>query len=368
MGERIYILEEESLNKPMWFSQASSGIEGIAMRRKYGVSRIHSVEEIPDTINAIILIGDSKPWFIKQLGKIRARKARPIIIGGIPWEYGDDVSGSIYSIKTAIEQAVLYFHKYGRDNLALIDINERNSIDVQKEEAFIEIGKKYNLPLSQADVYSTDLSSVRSFDSFWKNIAKYNGVICSNDASGILVLQHAKDCGISVPDDLFVCGIGDMSLCRYSSPSLTSITRSYYEAGIQAFHIWRTLQQDDTGLSSIVTINSVQLKPRGSTAFLSFDDDVVKAQSEYINTTMGDYDRRTHRIRDIQNCLSACDMIDLEIILGVLRKESNEYISEKISASPGTVVYRLRKLYKAAHVSSKAEFANLFKDINLELE
>jgi len=69
-------------------------------------------------------------------------------------------------------------------------------------------------------------------------------VICSNDFSAAYIINYAKEHGIKVPEQLFVAGLGDIMLCRYTSPSLTSATRSYYEAGKQVFDIWRTLNQN----------------------------------------------------------------------------------------------------------------------------
>lgn len=53
--------------------------------------------------------------------------------------------------------------------------------------------------------------------------------------------------------------------------------------------------------------------------------------------------------------------MDMRIIRGMLRGDSVEKIAEEMFISVGTARYRLKKLYTAAAVNTKAEFVTLFE-------
>ena len=366
----VYYLREPSDNKPMWVNQSIDGLTEAAMKQKFTVLEAQDVDSVPEASGSVILIGHSRPWFTSRIAEARFAHLRPIMIGGIPSEYGEDVSGVIYDVSTAISNAVMYFHDAGRDRMALLNICYGNGIDVKKVEAFIDAGNRLGLGFSDADIFESRPDSLNPIDNFWKNVDKYDGAICANDACGVLVINTARTMDIRVPEDLFVCGMGDFHICLYSAPTLSSITRCYYEAGSIAFGIWKRFFTAGWGISSFVITTQSRLIPRGSTAFHPVPEERVRllgfADNDDAHDINLEYDMSIRRMRAIQNCLSSCDDIDLKIIFGVLRGESNEMISEKISVSSGTVAYRLRHIYKTARVETKAELERLFRSMSID--
>ena len=364
----VYYLKEPSDNKPMWVNQSIDGLAEAAMKQKFTVLEAMDVDAVPGASGSVILIGHSRPWFTSRIAEARSAHLRPIMIGGIPSEYGEDVSGVIYDVSTAISNAVMYFHDAGRDRIALLNICYGNSIDVKKLEAFIDAGNRLGLRFSDADIFESKPDSLNPIDNFWKNVDKYDGAICANDACGVLVLSTARSMGIKVPEDLFVCGMGDFHICQYSTPTLSSITRCYYEAGSLAFGIWKRFFTAGWGISSFVITTQSRMIPRGSTAFHPVPGEGISGFADSIDAhdINLDYDLSIRRMRAIQNCLSSCDDIDLKIIFGVLRGESNETISEKISVSSGTVAYRLKHIYSVAHVETKSELERLFRSMSID--
>ena len=166
-----------------------------------------------------------------------------------------------------------------------------------------------------------------------------------------------------------MAGLGDMSICRYTLPSLTSATRSYYEAGVQVYHIFRTLSQNPE-VESIVTTMRSSLKPRGSTANLPVVDlmsDESMSETEALDSIRPFVANGMGRIKDLEACLSQCDDRDLKIIAGVLQGNGNEMIAEALNCSVGTINYRLKNLYKAAGVTTKGELNELIRH-NLSTE
>lgn len=358
---RIFMMVEPNYATPFWFSQSIQGLQDLASKHKYSVVEIGNLSEVPGYANVIVVVGTNKGWVREALSGVKQSGKKPILIGGIPGIYGEDVSGTMYGGKTSMEEMVRYFHACRRDRIALVDINQNSSNDQTKCETFLSTAKTLGMNLSYKDIYYRGGISSNSTDTFLSKIKEYNGVIGSNDYVAAYILSYARENGINVPDDLFVAGLGDIMLCRYTSPSLTSATRSYYEAGQQVFRIWKILSMNPEVESVVSTMKSI-IKPRGSTANISVEPSI---QSVYIPTETDkirpEVNKGTETVKSIQDCLSQCDYLDMKIIAGVMRNDSNEVLAEKLSMSPGTVNYRLKKLYRNAGVSTKNEFADLIK-------
>ncbi len=362
-NKTVFLIVEPNYMTPFWYARSIEGLEEAASRHKQEVVKLSSIEEMEVQANAVVVIGTTHTWVRDTLDMARARNLRPILIGTIPSKYGEDVSGTMYGSHSAIEEMVYYFHYYGHRKMALVDINANSSNDAMKVESFLSTTKKLGLDTSYNDVFFRNTGAQNGDDKFLLKIHSYDSVICSNDYSAAFLLKYAEDNGIKVPEELFVAGLGDTSLCRYTNPTLTSATRSYYETGENAYELWRTLTRNPN-VESIVTTMRSYLKPRGSTAFMPS----VKVEMNTLGVPAAgpELDKNTMRkgadsLKAIQECLSQCDAVDMSIIAGVLTNESNERLAESLSMSTGAINYRLKKLYKNAGVATKSEFSELIR-------
>ncbi len=365
----IHLIMENNLITPAWFANSLRGLEETAKSHKTGVSLISDIQEIPSYARSVVVVGTNRDWVRTVLDAARKRSLRPILIGAVPGSYGEDVSGTMYGSRSTIEELVRYFHHYNRRHIALTDINQNSTNDCAKYDSFLSIVKVLGLQTGYSDVYFKDPDSHNPTALFLNRIRDYDGVICSNDYSAGFILTYCRDNGIRVPEDLFVAGLGDMAICRYTRPSLTSATRSYYEAGVQVYHIFRTLSQNPE-VESIVTTMKSSIKPRGSTANLPVPPDLE--QEPYPESASGAVPKLLAAngadwLKRLEACLNQCDGRDLKIIAGILNGISNETLAETLNCSVGTVNYRLKNLYRIAGVSTKGELSDLIRH-NLSVE
>lgn len=360
----IYILVEPSMMTPIWHANSIEGLKRSAARQKRSVCQIHSVEELDDRDPpvALVIISTNTDWTREVIDACRQRNIRPIWIGGMPRKFGEDVSGTMYSSKSSVEEMLRYFVSCGRQRVALIGINENAANDSTKRDAFLVAARQMNLPITGRDIYCSNKGAANPLEAFFDNMEQYDGVLCSNDYIAANVLSHAEARGIGIPEELYVAGLGDTFLCRYTKPSLTSATRSYIQTGEQAFNIWKQLNNDPSIFSIVVTVKC-EIKPRASTAYSPLPDEEVVPALEMAAPTMaeGTILAQTHAVRSLEYCLSNCDQMDMRIIRGMLRGDSVEKIAEEMFISVGTARYRLKKLYTAAAVNTKAEFVTLFE-------
>lgn len=368
--KEIFIIVEPNFITPFWFSQTIQGLNDFAGKHKSFVTQIDSVGKIRKEARAIVIIGTTRNWIKDRISEARSLSLRIILIGAVPNKYGEDISGTMYGGRSVMYEMVRYFSSHGRRHLALLDINTNSSNDVTKYESFLSATHRLGLDTSNSDVYFKGTESSNPSSLFLSKINDYDGVICSNDYVGAEVLSYARNHGVRVPENLFVAGLGDIMLCRYTTPSLTSATRSYYETGEQVFTTWKTINQNPDVVSIVTTMRSI-IKPRGSTAFkpvLEESPDSGLIPEEDREEPASEVVFRTDGVRSIQDCLSQCDSTDMKIIDGVIRGQSIERIAEAISNSPGTINYRLKKLYRNAGVDNKNDFYNLFKEyVSLEV-
>ncbi len=363
-SKTVYLLVEPSIMTPIWHANSIEGLKRAAAKQKRTVCQIHSVEELDgqDVPLALVLISTNNDWTSEAIDNCRKRNIRPILIGGMPGKFGEDVSGTMYSSKSSVQEMLQYFVSCGRKRVALVGVNENSTNDATKRESFLTAARRMGLTATAKDIYSSNKGAVNTLEAFFDNVDQYDGVMCGNDYIAASVLAWCHEHGIQVPEQLYVSGLGDTLLCRYSNPTLTSATRSYIQTGEQAFNIWKQLNGDPS-IFAIVVVVQCEIKPRGSTAYSPLPDAGTVLSNAPMPATMpeGTVLSAMNAARSLENCLSNCDPMDIRIIQGLLQGSSVEKIAEELFISVGTARYRLKKLYSAANVAGKVEFIDLYK-------
>ena len=360
----VYLLVEPSIMTPIWHANSIEGLKRSAAKQKRTVCQIHSVEELDDreTPLALVLISTNNDWTSRAIENCRQRGIRPILIGCMPSKFGEDVSGTMYSSKSSVQELLQYFVSCGRSRVALLGINENSTNDTTKRDSFLATARQLGLPITAKDVYCSNKGATTPLELFYDNISQYDGVLCGNDYIAAHVMAYCADNNISVPEQLYVSGLGDALLCRYTNPTLTSATRSYFQTGVQAFNIWKQLN-GDPNIFAVVVVVQCEIKPRGSTAYSPLPGLNPKITAIPRQTAMpeGSVDQQVSAVKSLEHCLANCDQMDIRIIQGLLHGTGIEKIAEDQYISVGTARYRLKKIYTSAGVSNKTDFLELFR-------
>lgn len=360
----VYLLVEPSILTPIWHANSIEGLKRSAAKQKRSVCQIGSVEELDDKETkplALVLISTNTDWTRQMIENCRQRGIRPILIGGMPGKFGEDVSGTMYSSKSSVQELLLYFVSCGRTRVALMGINENATNDSTKREAFLQTARQLGLHITPRDIYCSNKGAANPLEAFFDNLDQYDGVICSNDYIAANVIAYCNEHNIDIPGKLYISGLGDAMLCRYTNPTLTSATRSYVQTGEQAFNIWKQLNNDPS-IFAIVVVVQCEIKPRESTGCSPLPKNAVLPDSKDTLPSMpeGSIMTSVTAARSLEFCLSLCDQVDIRIVQGILQGLSVEAIAERQFISVGTARYRLKKLYTAANVTTKNDFVALF--------
>jgi LacI family transcriptional regulator, galactose operon repressor len=96
-------------------------------------------------------------------------------------------------------------------------------------------------------------------------------IFAANDSMAIGALSALSDAGLEVPDDVAVAGFDDIRVCRYVTPSLTTVHVDVDELGRRAFEVvFDAIEHPSSGecrresiTTSLVVRNSTKIRPHG---------------------------------------------------------------------------------------------------------
>ena len=360
---RVYVLTEPAQATPIWFSRITDGLRiscqqhRLTMVQIEDAAKLDALEEKPA---AVLALCSQDNWTRHAVRELQARQIMPILLGVVPERFGDSVSGIVMARRVFIEKAVDYFVDNGRRRLALVGVNRNASNDSVKIGSFLQYCRAKVLPVTQEDVYCIDTDIVGCVTRCLDSAARYDAVICSNDYVAAALLAQARERGIRVPESLFVIGLGDTRIGRYTEPSLTTTTTSdeYFEMGRMAVNIWQLISENPSLASITISVNT-RIIPRGSTAFAQPQRrDLQPEDDRPPKLHIGDVNQV---IRNLENCLRRCDELDMRILRAVMAGLSNEQIEAELYLAHSSLHYRLRRLYQFAHVASRAELEAHFR-------
>ena len=118
---------------------------------------------------------------------------------------------------SAVNKCIEMLKNYGKVKPAFFGVQKNDTSDLTKAEEFV----KY---FSGDDVYPVNDKIKNTFDSFYKNISKYDSVICSNDIIAVYLLKQLKKHNIKVPEELYVTGNGNLWIGSHIKPTLTTVS------------------------------------------------------------------------------------------------------------------------------------------------
>lgn len=359
--ESVYMLVEPADATPIWFSRTIAGLKENCARHRLTLTQLQSFSDLDDAQEnaaSMIVVSSQNSWTFHAVQELKRRSIMPILLGAIPEQFGEGISGIKLARRIFIEKIMDYFVACGRKRMALVGVNHNASNDNVKADVFLQNVAQMNLVSTQEDIYWIDSDISSSVLHLLDHAAKYDSVICSNDYVAVTLLAHAKERGIRIPEDLYVAGLGDTVIGRYTSPTLTSTSEDeFFEMGRQALSIWQIMSENPFLTNIIITIGT-EIIARGSTAFFQPTEETRNPHTSLEPAISIGPESQT--VRNLENCLRSCDSLDLQILQGILAGKSNDQIESDLFLAHSSLYYRLRKLYQMANVPNRAELKRVF--------
>lgn len=361
MRQTIYYIVEPAQAQPIWFSRVSDGMRKTCMKNRFTLQEIQAISEIDGLEEmpvAVVVICSQNYWTQHIVDELRIRRVMPILVGSVPEHFGDNVSGILLSRRYFIEKVMEYFINCNRRNMALVGTNHNANNDAIKAEVFLKSSQTMGLGITPRDIYWIDSDIVNCVHACLDAADRYDSIICSNDYVAVILLAEARKRGIAIPEALYVVGLGDSLIGRYTQPTLTSTSNDeFFEMGQQAVGMWQAIMANP-GLSNMTITVSTSIFPRGSTNFSDPGEFSYRLPDTSTPSVM--IGKLSQTMRNLENCLRACDELDTRILRSILQGKSNERIESELFIAHSSLHYRLKKLYQLANVNSRAELEKLF--------
>lgn len=360
--QTIYLLVEPADAMPVWFSRIIDGLRKSCAKSRLGLRQLMDIAELDaleETPSSVLIVCSQDTWTQHMVHELKARKIMPVLLGTIADQFGYHVSGVMLDRRTFIEKVVDYFIGCGRRKIALTGVNPNASNDGVKVDCFLRVTAQMGLSAGREDIYCIDSDILSCAQRCLDHAGQYDGIICSNDYVAAILLAQARARKIPVPEQLYVVGLGDTLLGRYTEPTLTTSSHNeFYEIGRQAVTLWHILESTPSLSNILITVGS-EIIPRGSTAFSEpMDSASTLPISSAPQISIG---AKSQTVRNLENCLRACDALDAQILRAILRGDSNEQIENELFLAHSSLYYRLKKLYQLANVQTRTELEDLFR-------
>ena len=196
------------------------------------------------------ILATSRTWIADAAELLSRLGVEPVVIGGAARDGYRHASFVYMDYREATYQLVEYLRYYGKKRIALFAVSPDSATDMIKKDAFLACE---NCP--ERDVfYFTDEDGLMNVvcKRFLEVCRNYDAVICANDVSAIILLQHLEDAGIHVPEDLFLCAFGDMEIGSSGRKTLTIARLNCLEIGRQVVSVCHllTAAEDISGINT----------------------------------------------------------------------------------------------------------------------
>ena len=139
--------------------------------------------------------------------------------------------------RNGIEQAVAHLVALGHKRIGMIGGDSAQSTGQERLAGFEEAMQRRGLDPAWRSVGSFSLASgmAQAAELLDRPRSEWpTALIAANDLIALGVLAAAREAGVSVPDELSVCGFDDIVYAAIAVPALTSVRQPVREIGVQA--------------------------------------------------------------------------------------------------------------------------------------
>ncbi len=352
----VHIVLEQSFASSYWCSQYLRGINHEAKRKNIDTQTVNDTSRLDRVINEgdiAILIGTTLPWLHETVRILRRNKIPAVVLSsGKGQNLGSGVSFVSMDYEDAFEKLSRYLNSIERTKTAFFAPDPDSSIDQSKCTAFLNSNKTR----SQTDIYYFNATLDDACRNLYDNIDSYNAVICANHISQVVLSKFFSEQGVKVPDDIHIAFFGDSDVDRDKSVEHTLLKIKAVEAGKLAVRCVRLLAgyPDLSSVSmnvrcDIITNDGIVEIDGENTAQRAESPTKVKPHTHISNALM------------LEKILCNCDRVDIDILEGIIRKESYAKIAARVHISENTIGYRIKRLMQFAKTNSKEEMLNALK-------
>lgn len=350
----LYLLAEELYRDFPWCQRSMKSLRSEAKKKHVQLVEIVAISEIPETDAeaVVMLLCSTQSWVERRIAEANARNVHPVALYNCSRRPEHACSVVTMDIDEAMRLAIDYLRSIGCTQLALYAVNPEATSDPCRMETFLSC-----TDAQPTDCYALNGSLSRTFADFRPHLGRYDGVICTNDYAAASLLHNLQCAGVERWPH--VISFGNMEICTFFKPTITSISDDYEHFGAAALSIYRSVLREKYISTVEISLHS-RLHIRDSTGNLPYRQQAREDHGpgvERENLFFRDPD--VDRMRKMELLFNYCDELDLQILHLLEKNCSYAAISEALFASETAVKYRVRNMENLCGVNSRAELKAL---------
>lgn len=358
--ELIYMIMQPEASSSFWVNLLYSGICEAAAERHDTLCTLDILSPERELCGQnILVVGNNVDWIKDCAGELLRLGAHPVIVNACMLPLNElRCSGVSFELEEMLDHCVRLLSDAGRSNIVLLGANPNSISDRVKADSFLKAIDSEN---SERIIWSPDSldSCVSGFaDRFDKSSC--DAVICSNDTVAIRLIQRLTALGHTLPDDLYIIGMGNSYVGSSLKLGLTSVMFDYHEMGRTSVWLYHELLKAKTSCHINISL-PCKLELRGSAPLIE-DRPETKKQLTLEPPSQSYFDgEAVQNIIRIENLLQSHDAFDREILFGISRGESCDSIANRLFFSDRAVRYRLANLLRESGFESRSELENAIR-------
>lgn len=158
----------------------------------------------------------------------------PIVIMGQRLEgyscvYNDDY----YAVRSITSQLL----KHG-NNPCYIGVTQKDiAVGSKRQKGFMDALKESDMDCEESRILEADFNETSGYEMCRKMFERDSNrdiLVCATDNIALGAIKYLNETGKKVPEDVQVSGVGDTYICKWVTPSLTSVHLYYKTCGMEA--------------------------------------------------------------------------------------------------------------------------------------
>lgn len=346
--KEIYVLMQPAAKSAYWFENTLNGIIKGANRYGETILCVHD-NDLPalKTGSSVLVVGNDTAWMRCSIMNLRKYNLHPILASAsmlkLPFQH---YNGVMFELAGAIESLVRYLLSTGRKKITLLGLVPNSLEYKEKSNAFRACTQDYAEGEFRVEKCYTTL--LLDCIEQYLNHLSFDGTeaaMCANDTTALCLMLAAMKRGISLPESLYITGMGNSYLGQYFKIPLTSISFDYHELGYAAVNLLH-VQSRFSDENHIFVSLPCGLVPRASTGNAKYVCEFDADDLDSLPVSKPDGKNESQYIRQIESIFQECDAADREILVGISQDKNSNQLAEELHFSERAIRYRIVKLYQ----------------------
>lgn len=325
---------------------------------RFSVAMLESEDELDNFTIApddfLLFIGSDNSKFIKIVKRHSQKFSNRIIVLGNCERSLLDFKYSIitHDLARNVKNLYLYLLENGKHNIALYGIYSGSSSDIVKAKSFRQLFEKSN------NIFYNDGNLEKCFNSFYKEINNYDGVICANDYCAISLINHLNEHKHELP---YIVSCSETLIGEYFSPGITNLKANYYALAKEGIRTAKALLKNDK-INTIAVYFTSEIIPRESTQYAEVKNLNLSKFNIITNIEEDNVfyeDSEVSEMMKIEFLLNSLDESDRKIFDLLCKKDSYSAIAEKLYMSVNGVKYKVQKMFSILGVTTRRDFSEI---------